>query len=125
MATLTRNPRRVNYPDASPMACLPRKPRTVKPAHGTARLTLAINQTAYTVRPLPIDPAAGLNRLFRLAKPDGEVYDLVEHRDGSCQCSCPSFIFDHEDHEEHRDCKHLAAARAVGLLPPAREGVGR
>ena len=106
------------------MVTATRKPRTVKPAHGSCRWVrrvaypfpgiLEINGTTYTVIPLtgnrsgPEAPALG----YRLLKPDGRTwYDIgLEHQD----CTCPSYVWDHS-HTDGR-CKHVAALRAAGLL---------
>lgn len=91
-----------------------RKPRNVKPAHGTARLELVINGQGYTVRLLATDPAAGVERLIRLRKVDGPAYHV--HRDGhGCGCDCPDFTFS-RDGIDPAGCKHVKALTAVGLL---------
>ena len=91
-----------------------RPPRTVRPAHGTARLSLAINGVCYAVRFLPVDPGAGVSRLVRLRKADGESYDLSAHPHGH-ECTCPDYEFSRRG-TGNGPCKHIAAARAVGLL---------
>ena len=105
-----------------------RKPRTVKPATGVARLTLAINGVGYAVRPLAVAPNSGVSRLFQLRKlADGTVYHASQHAHGD-ECTCPSFVFDHDGRDD-RGCKHLVALRVAGLLPApaplAEEGGAR
>ncbi|HWE35277.1 MAG TPA: hypothetical protein VG406_01800 [Isosphaeraceae bacterium] len=93
-----------------------RKPRTIKAAHGTCGLTLSINGVRYRVRPLD-GRGIGAARAFRLAKlaGDGEVYDLAGYPDGYAECDCPDWTF-HRDGLDPAGCKHLAAARACGLI---------
>ncbi len=97
-----------------------RKPRTVKPVTGTARLTLSINGVPYAIRPLAADPGAGVARLYQLRKEDGALYNVAQHGHGA-ECDCPAFVFDHDGRDD-RGCKHLVALRAVGLLPPYAAG---
>lgn len=91
-----------------------RKPRTIKPAHGTARLTLHINGTAYAVRPLAVEPAAGVDRLIRVRKADGTAYHVSRHGHGA-ECDCPDFVFS-RDGIDPAGCKHVKALAAVGLI---------
>ena len=51
-----------------------RKP--LLPVHGVARLTLHINGTQYSVRPIACDPAAAL-KAIRLKKVDGTTYHIA------------------------------------------------
>lgn len=103
-------------PSAPAVQPKPRRPRTVKPATGVARLTLAINGVDYAVRPLAVPPDSGVARLLQLRKlADGTVYHASQHPHGD-ECTCPSFVFDH-DGRDALGCKHLVALRAVGLLP--------
>lgn len=90
-----------------------RKPRTIRPAHGVARLTLTINGTSYSVRPTAPDPSAA-SRAFRLRKADGECYDVAMTAHGP-ECSCPDWIFS-RDGIDPNGCKHIRAAAACGLL---------
>src|SRR5206468_684886 len=104
----------------SPAPAKPRKPRTVKPAHGTARLYLGIvasgTQTLYTAKPVPVDPDSGVARMVRLAKVDGSArYHVARLADGSIDCDCPSYEFDHRQ-RDNGPCKHGAACLASGLL---------
>ena len=103
-------------PSAPAVQPKPRRPRTVKPATGVARLTLAINGVDYAVRPLAVPPDSGVARLLQLRKlADGTVDHASQHPHGD-ECTCPSFVFDH-DGRDALGCKHLVALRAVGLLP--------
>src|SRR5690242_17481677 len=92
----------------------PRRRRPARPAHGTCRLTLTINGTAYAVRPVPADPSAAL-QAFRLRKGDGTAYYVARQPHG-CECDCPDFIF-HRDGLDPAGRKHVKALRACGLLP--------
>jgi hypothetical protein len=104
---------------------VPRKPRQpAKPTHGTCSLTLRINETFYTVVPLPGDDpdAFGTVRAFRLKKlgesPDAALaalYDVVERIDGSYGCDCADHVFAREG-LDNGHCKHVAALVALGLL---------
>ncbi len=91
------------------------KPRTrkIEPAHGTARLTLTINGTSYTLRRIPCDPSAAL-RAWRLKKNDGTHYNVAATEHGPC-CDCPDFTF-HRDGIDPAGCKHVKALAAVGLM---------
>jgi hypothetical protein len=91
-----------------------RTPRAIKPATGTARLTLTINGSGYIVRPTRPDAFAAL-RAFRLRKADGTIYDVAETVHGNT-CDCADFIF-HRDGIDPAGCKHVKALVAVGLLP--------
>jgi hypothetical protein len=88
-----------------------RKP--ARPAHGTCRLSLHVNGTCYSVRPVPCDPSAAL-RCYRLRKADGTAYHVSRHPWG-CECTCPDFVF-HRDGIDPAGCKHVKALAAVGLL---------
>ena len=120
MSTVAAEPPRVHSgrppAKATPAA---RKPRTVKPAHGVARLTLTltINGVGYVVRTLPVDPGSDVSALVRLRKAGGTTYDLSAHPFGH-QCTCPDFEFSRRD-TANGPCKHIAGAVAVGLLPLA------
>jgi hypothetical protein len=92
----------------------PRKPRMVRPASGTIRLTIHINGVGYAVRPLTVDPASGVSRLVRLRKSDGTEYHASRHPHG-CECTCPDWIFS-RDGRDPAGCKHLVALGKVGLL---------
>src|SRR4051794_37452202 len=118
MATVAA-PRPHVQPEPAP--AVQRKPRTVKPASGVARLTLTINGVDYSVRPLAVPPDSGVSRLLQLRKlADGTVYHASRHGHGD-ECTCPSFVFDHDGRDD-RGCKHLVSLRAVGLLPPLAAG---
>jgi len=92
-------------------ASKPRKP--VAPAHGIARLTLAINGVHYTLRRIPTDPRAAL-RAWRLRKPDGTAYNVAVTEHGPV-CDCPDFTF-HRDGIDPEGCKHVKALAACGLM---------
>jgi hypothetical protein len=97
-----------------PPPCAPAaRRRPARPAHGTCRLTLTINGTAYSLRPNPADSFAAL-KAFRLRKADGTVYDVAETVHG-LECDCPDFVF-HRDGTDPDGCKHVKALVACGLL---------
>ena len=100
-----------------------RKPRKVSKPTGTCGLTLSLNGTRYHLTPLPVQPGTGCRRIWRLTKSDGEVYDVAEHRNGRLECTCASFIFDHDGHPEHPHCKHMASLLSLGLIESRREAV--
>ncbi len=89
-----------------------------EPVHGTCTLTLTIHRkvkkgwidTEYTVRFLPSHPQIGAPA-WRLTKGDGATCDVILRSHGP-ECECPDY------HYRQRECKHLRALRAVGLLSP-------
>lgn len=91
-----------------------RKPK----AAPVASLTLSIGRESYGVQ--KIDAGEFGSAAVRLTKrSDGTTYDVLVAHHG-CECSCPDFIFRHADHGT--PCKHIEAARSVGLIeaPDAR-----
>ncbi len=76
-------------------------------------LVLAIDPMLYQVRPLPCDPLIA-HRAFRLRKPDGTIYDVVETAHGP-ECDCPDFIF-RRDGIDPAGCKHIQALIASGMI---------
>lgn len=90
-----------------------RKP--VRPAHGTCRLTITINGTAYNVRPIASDTFAAF-QAFRLRKADGTAYDVADTLYGHT-CDCPDFVF-HREGIDPSGCKHIKALVACGILSP-------
>lgn len=90
-----------------------------KPVEGKARLTLTITvktkrksvTTIYLVQYL--HPADWADPAWRLTKADGTTYDVHLSQDGP-YCTCPDFIYCRE--EKRKKCKHVEAARSVGLL---------
>jgi hypothetical protein len=100
-------------PGASKLAAPDVIRRRVKVPTGTCKLSLAINGTAYNVRPLPVDQDAA-TRAFRLRKADGTAYDVARTVHGS-ECSCPDWIFN-RDGKDVNGCKHIKAMKACGLL---------
>ena len=100
-------------PPASKLAACDVIRRRVRTPHGTCKLSLTINGTAYNVRPLLVDPDAA-TRAFRLRKADGTAYDVARTVHGS-ECSCPDWIFN-RDGKDVNGCKHIKAMKACGLL---------
>ncbi len=88
------------------------KKTTPKPCTGRCGLTLRIDGTAYRVRPLPAD--FGGTRAFRLTKAGGEAHDVSRGLHGD-ECTCGDFVF-RRDGIDPKGCKHIRAARALGLL---------
>ncbi len=86
----------------------------VQPVSGTCRLTLAINGTAYTVRPIRENDGRLLG--FRLLKDDGESYDIDLTFDAAHPtCECRDFLT-RRANRDPKGCKHIAAMRACGLV---------
>ncbi len=79
---------------------------------GVCRLTLTINGDNYRVRPLPAD--FGGIRAFRLTRRDGESHDVARHAYGA-ECTCGDYVW-RRDGLDAKGCKHIRAARAVGLI---------
>jgi hypothetical protein len=96
------------------MATITRKPRTVKPASGTAGLTLHLNGTDYRLRLIQAHPEIA-SLAYRLTKPDGTAYDVRQTGYGA-ECSCPDYAYSREG-KDPRGCKHVCGLRAWGLLP--------
>jgi hypothetical protein len=90
-----------------------RNRQPIGPAHGVARLMLAISGTTYTLRRIPCDPRAAL-RAYRLRKADGTTY-YVARTEFGMTCDCPDFEF-HRDGIDSEGCKHIKALVAVGLM---------
>lgn len=99
------------------MVSFARERKPVKPATGTCSLALTINGVAYKVRPLPRADGTGAAKAFRLVKQGGkgDVYDVLVHRDGHAECDCPDAIY-RRNGLDAAGCKHVKAARAVGLI---------
>jgi hypothetical protein len=107
MSTVTATPR------ASKLAAPARIRRKVSVPHGTCRLTLSINGTAYAV--IPNRGASELaSRAFRLKKADGTIYDVAATPHG-VTCDCPDYLFNRQD-KDVAGCKHVKAMKACGLL---------
>jgi hypothetical protein len=85
---------------------------TAEPKPHTCRLTLTIDGTEYTVRPLTV--AWYGRRAFRLRKADGTSYIISRDGIGQLACECGDYVWRHEPEGTH--CKHLRAARALGIL---------
>lgn len=84
--------------------------------HGTAALYLSITvrgkKQLYQVHPIPADTRVA-PKAWRLSK-GKESYDvaIVTGEQGTYgSCTCPDSVY--RSHE----CKHLLAAKAVGLIP--------
>jgi hypothetical protein len=89
-----------------------RQPRP-KPAD-TCRLTLTIRGVLYAVRPLAVEDE-DVSRAFSLRRADGASYTLADTVFGAT-CDCGDQTWRHEG-KDATGCKHIRAARAVGLLP--------
>jgi hypothetical protein len=75
---------------------------------GRARLILLINDQAYSVT---LHECSWANPALSLTKPDGTRYEIANG-----ECTCPDFVYC-RDRIDPKGCKHVAALRAVGLLP--------
>jgi hypothetical protein len=81
--------------------------RRVAERHGTARLTLSIDGTAYTC--IPIRAAAGHVDGYTLRKQDGQIeYQL---KGGECSCPDRRYVGKYAGQQ----CKHMKACAALGL----------
>ena len=97
---------------STPRAGVQRKP--ARPPHGVARLTLHINSTAYSVRPLWCD-GIHATRLFRLHKAGTPTRYVIALTPDGPVCDCPDYTFN-RDGIDPEGCKHIKAMLAVGLL---------
>ncbi len=79
---------------------------------GRCSLTLTINGAAYAVRPIRPE-AFGVVKAFSLRKAGGERHAIAETIEGPT-CDCGDYAWRRDGTGE--PCKHLAAARACGLL---------
>lgn len=95
------------------------KSRTRKaPAPDTCRLTVTIRGESYTVRPVRAE-SSEVCRIWRLRKPDGTAYNVVETIHGA-GCDCGDQTFRHEGRDQ-TGCKHIRALRALSLIEPDSE----
>jgi hypothetical protein len=123
MRTLPRPARRAHCPDCSPTAHLPRptprpaqKPVPAPPLPLDLALVVVIQGVGYQVTLL--DPGPDHARAWRLAKSDGEVYDVCRARDGrTTSCTCAHYTYRLEG--TSAVCKHGAALIQLGLIAPA------
>lgn len=84
---------------------------------GTARLLLLIDGHSYVVTCLRPDPAvaAAAWRLTRLGgRGERASHDVSVFKHG-VECTCGDWVF--HAHKRPQGCKHVKAARAVGLIP--------
>jgi hypothetical protein len=88
-----------------------RRPR--RAASAGIGLVLRIQETAYGVDHVPCAPDAA-RRLYRLRKPDGTWYDVVQTEYGP-ECDCPDFIYRRAGLDPS-GCKHVRALVAFGLI---------
>ena len=87
-------------------------PAPTAPAPPAVSMVITIGQAGYRVTPLPL--AFDATRAYRLTKADATAYDLEETADG-VSCDCPDWTF-RRDSIDPLGCKHIRAARAVGLF---------
>jgi hypothetical protein len=80
---------------------------------------ISIGGTHYSVSPLA--PAPGATKAYRFNKIDGDEaqHDLDETADGA-SCTCGSFVWRHDGLDD-LGCKHVRAARMLGLIAEAPE----
>jgi hypothetical protein len=94
--------------------------RTRKPCPAdVCRLTVTIRGESYGVRPIRPE-AADVARAWRLRRRDGTSYVVADTIHGAT-CECGDFIFRHDGIED-LGCKHIRAARALGLIDPDGDG---
>lgn len=97
------------------------KPRRVNPAHGSVKMTVAINGTPYTVIPIVSqDPA--VTRCYELRKERGGHYHVSQHPHGA-ECTCPDFEFNRK-HRDPEGCKHVRSLQAFGMVEASPAPVG-
>lgn len=96
-----------------------RKPRAVKPAHGTAHWLVPLAPGGVGLLQINNGQSSlyAVTRLgqggYRLMKQsDGEIYDLDTADPEHWKCSCPDFVMN-RDEGRKGDCKHAAAVRAA------------
>ena len=101
----------------------------VKPASGTCRLLLRINETDYTVKLVPCE--GGAQKCYELvkrydARNPMDKYHVSQHAHG-CECTCADFVM-RRNHADPAGCKHIKAlvtfAMIVNITPPADAGSG-
>jgi hypothetical protein len=90
-----------------------RRPRRAAGAAEGIGLDLRIRGTTYGVDHVPCAPDAA-RRLYRLRKPDGTWYDVVQTEYGP-ECDCPDFVYRRAGLDP-AGCKHVRALVAFGLI---------
>lgn len=91
-----------------------RKP--VAPAHGTASLTLRINDSEYALWKVPAHEA-GVTACYELKKKgSSDRYHVSEHAHGA-ECTCGDWTF-RRNHLDPAGCKHIKALAVFGLIEP-------
>jgi hypothetical protein len=97
--------------------------RTRKPAaapHGTCRLSVTINGTSYSARPVtPADLGFGLRRAWTLRRSGADPITVTETIEGPVTCECGDYEWRRAGLTD-RPCKHGAALRALGLIGGTR-----
>ena len=73
--------------------------------------------TLYRLMPLDPDPRVATKawRLWRPGKNRKLFYDVAISPEGWLTCTCPDAVY------RSRDCKHIRAIRAMGLLPKEKK----
>lgn len=94
--------------------------KAAREPHGTCGLIVRITPegcrpTLYEARPLPVDRASDVIKVYSLTKlAGGDRYDVALTVDG-VECSCPDFTYAREG-KDPAGCKHCRALVALGLL---------
>jgi hypothetical protein len=109
----------VKHPEKQTMSTPPTPLRSARPARGKCAWVsrrcgvLRINGTRYTI-------ILVRNRYRLVNWSTGNIYDID---DAGRFCTCPSFVWDHCPIQAGGDgrCKHIAALRALGLLPESAD----
>lgn len=96
------------------MPGIARSPRIASPVRGRASLTLTLNGARYSVRPIRSDDAEILVA-WRLRKLGADAAHVVAATASGPTCECGDFTWRRAG--TGLPCKHIAALRAVGLLP--------
>ncbi len=89
------------------------RPRTPADPATSARIVLTLAGQLYEVRPTAVPAEIG-RRAFRLLKPDGTIYDVIQGPFGP-ECDCPDYLF-RRDGLDPRGCKHVRALVGLGFL---------
>src|SRR4051812_30142799 len=82
-----------------------------------ASAVIEINGTLYQAE--PIDAGEDGTAAYRLAKEDGQVYDVIRRHDGRITCDCPHYTVRIEGLSADL-CKHGKAAVELGLIAAPR-----
>jgi hypothetical protein len=117
MSTLTRTPASVNPNPVPSTNGVPKPPIRALMALFIPDHRGSLN--AYEVERLPVEPGAGVVRLYRLTRHGlGITYDIVLTTRGIASCTCADATFRHAAGDpQDPGCKHIRCLRQFGMLP--------